>query len=262
MPLSLGLYDVAVLFFLALVAGAINAVSGGGSFISFPALIAIGVPAVPANATNTVAMLPGSFASLGAYRRQFAKRDLPTLIPLAITGLLGAVIGAVTLLKTPQHTFLRLIPFLLATATLVFMFSGPITRWIRERKAKVGERSWKTWSWTLTVELCIAVYVGYFGAGSGIPTLALLALLGMTNINTMNAYKTTLVTVGNTIAAVIFIVAGKVFWMPGGVMLVGGITGGYVGAYVAQKMNPQHVRYVVIVIGWSMSLYFFRKYGF
>jgi len=259
---SLSLHNAIILFFIAVGAGAINSVAGGGSFLSFPALVFTGVPPIQANATSTLALLPGALASIGAYRREFAKDGASTLIPLVITGLLGALIGAFVLLRTPQQTFLRLIPYLLSSATLMFMFSGRITRWVRERKAKVGERSWRSWTWTIAVELCIAVYIGYFGAGAGILTLAFLALLGMDSIHTMNAYKATLVGAGNMIAVIIFVIARKIFWAQAGVMLVGGVIGGYSGAYFAQKMDPKHVRYMVIVIGWSMAVYFFRRYGF
>lgn len=258
----LNLHSAVILFVVAIVAGAINSVAGGGSFVTFPTLVFTGVPPIQANATNTLALVPGTLASIGAYRREYSKGGARTLVPLAVTGLLGAVIGALVLLKTPQHTFLRLIPYLLSASTLMFMFSGRITRWVRERKATVGERSWWGWTWTIAVELCIAIYIGYFGAGAGILTLALLALLGIESIHTMNAYKTMLVAGGNAIATVIFIVAGKIYWAQAGVMLVGAIIGGYFGGYFAQKMNPQHVRHLVIVIGWAMAVYFFQKYGF
>jgi uncharacterized membrane protein YfcA len=110
--------------------------------------------------------------------------------------------------------------------------------------------------------MCIAVYIGYFGAGAGILTLALLALIGIESIHTMNAYKALLVGIGNTIAMVAFVAAGMIYWAQAGIMLVGAMLGGYLGGYFAQKMDPRYVRYTVIATGWALTLYFFRKYGF
>ena len=255
-------HDALLLFPIAIVAGAINSVAGGGSFLSFPTLVLTGVPPIQANATNTAALWPGTLASVGAYRSELRGEHKRMLLPLIITGVLGGVTGAIVLLNTPQATFLRLIPYLLGLATLIFAFSGPITRWVRNRSEHLQNQSRVALFGGALAQLCIAVYIGFFGAGAGILMLAMLALMGVESIHTMNAYKTVLATLCNGIALVPFIIAGAIFWPQALLMLVGAAIGGYFGAYYAQKMNPAHVRWMVIAIGAGMSAYFFWKQGF
>lgn len=251
-----GLEHIALLFVVAVVAGAINSVAGGGSFLSFPALIFAGLPPVNANATNTMALWPGTLASVGAYRRELSGPGKRVLIPLISTGVIGGLLGAIVLLKTPQATFLRLVPYLLGGATLLFALSGRVTARVRRRVAT--HEHFHTFGGAL-LQLLIAVYIGFFGAGAGILMLAMLALLGMENIHTMNAYKTVLGTVCNGIAVIAFIVAKAIYWPHALLMLVGASIGGYYGAFFAQKMNPKHVRWIVIAVGAGMSAYFFWK---
>ncbi len=241
-----------VLLFLAAVAGgAINSVAGGGSFVAFPALLFAGVPAVPANATNTIALWPGSVASAFAYRRELVevKREL---LPLGITAAVGGLAGSVLLLRTRESTFVLLIPWLLLFATLLFSFGGVLARRLTkgsEAPLAVG----------VVAQLFISVYGGYFGGGAGIMMLAVLTLLGMTNIHKMNALKTVLGALINGVAVLAFVVAGAVEWTPGVVMIAGGITGGYAGAAVARRVSPKYVRWLVLVVAWSMTAYFFYK---
>ncbi len=258
----MNLNQASILFGTALVAGAINSVAGGGSFLSFPALVLSGVPPIQANATNTMALWPGTLASVGAYRRELEHEGRAMLLPLVITGLIGGLLGAMILLHTPQQTFLRMIPYLLASATLLFVFSGRISKWIRSRSHHMRDQTRTAMMGGALVQLCIAVYIGFFGAGAGILMLALFAILGVESIHTMNAYKTVLATICNGIAVVTFIIAGAILWKQALLMLAGASLGGYFGAYYAQKMNPQHVRYIVIVTGAAMSIYFFVRQGF
>ncbi|HWR36565.1 MAG TPA: sulfite exporter TauE/SafE family protein [Clostridia bacterium] len=255
------LQQAAILFVTALVGGAVNSVAGGGSFLCFPALVVTGMPPINANATNTMALWPGTLASVGAYRRELAGEGRNMLLPLVVTGFIGGVLGAVILLKTPQATFLRLIPYLLASSTLLFVFSGIISKWIRQRSEHMKNRTRLAMLGGALVQLCIAVYIGFFGAGAGILMLALFAILGVESIHTMNAYKTVLATICNGVAIVTFIIAGAVVWPQALLMLVGAAAGGYYGAFYAQRMNPAHVRYAVIATGAAMSLYFFVKQG-
>jgi uncharacterized protein len=258
------------LFFAALAAGAINSVAGGGSFISFPALLFSGIAPIAANATNTAAVWPGTVASTVAYRKVFTPEARHLLPPLIVTGVIGGVLGARILLLTPQVTFMRIVPWLLLGATLLFVFSGPITTWIRGRaQLQAGElpghaRGSGSGSRALMIgvlflELLVSIYVGYFGAGTGILFLSLLALVGMEDIHAMNGMKTLLVSIVNGVALVTFIFARVIVWPQALLMLVGALLGGYGGAYIAQKMNPQHVRWLVIVIGFAMSAYFFIR---
>lgn len=247
------------LFCAALVAGLLNSVAGGGSFISFPALLFSGLPAILANATNTVAVWPGTLASAVAYRNAFNAHARRLLVPLILIGIIGGVIGARVLLVTPQTTFLHLIPWLMLMATLLFMAGPRITAWVRGRAA-LGKISR-----TLTVAgfflaLLISIYIGYFGAGVGILLLSLLALMGMDDIHAMNGVKTVLVSVVNGVAIVTFVVAKVIVWPQALLMIVGSLIGGYGGAYYAQKMNPAHVRWLVVAVGFGMAGYFFVRY--
>jgi uncharacterized membrane protein YfcA len=242
---------LALLFVAAAVGGAINSVAGGGSFVAFPALLFAGVPAVPANATNTVALWPGTLASCFAYRTELraVRREL---VPLGVAGFVGGLAGSLLLLHTSDHTFVLLIPWLLLFATALFTFGGAITK-------RLGGRAQASLTVAATVQLFTSVYGGYFGGGLGIITLALLAVLGMTNIHEMNALKAALGTLVNGIAVVAFVLAGAIAWGPGVVMIVGGIVGGYGGAAAARRVDPKQVRRLVLVVAWAMTVYFFAK---
>jgi uncharacterized membrane protein YfcA len=254
------------LFFAAVLAGIINSVAGGGSFITFPALIFAGISPILANTTNTAAVWPGTVASTIAYRKAFNREARKLLLPLTVIGIIGGILGARILLKTPPATFIRIVPWLLLGATLLFVFSGRITSWIRSRaNLKSGESVGASgtprslMAGVLFLELLVSIYVGYFGAGVGILFLSLLALMGMEDIHAMNGMKTLLVSIVNGTALATFIFARMVVWPQALLMLVGALIGGYGGAWVAQKMNPQHVRWLVIAIGFAMSAYFFIR---
>jgi uncharacterized membrane protein YfcA len=245
------------LFFAALAAGAINSVAGGGSFISFPALLFIGIPPVNANATNTVALWPGQPASVWAYRGEMRNISKQTLVPLTITGIIGGIAGAYVLLITPQTTFLHLVPWLLLAATVIFTLSERIAQWLGRRHAQPHAAFTSVHG--IVLQLLLAFYLGYFGAGAGILMLAMLALLGMDNIHAMNALKAWLTAVSNGVAMLLFIFHRAVYWPEAIVMVVGSVLGGYFGAYFAQKTKPSHVRLIVIVIGFGMTAYFFAR---
>ena len=262
--------QVCVLFVAAILGGTLNSVAGGGSFITFPALLFTGVLPINANATSTVALWPGSVASTGAYREELAKQDRTRLFVLGGTSLIGGVLGAVLLLRTSQTTFVRLVPYLLLVATLLFTFSAPIMDRVRKRKAeetsKVEERKQARSSWLglagiALLQLVISVYGGYFGGGIGILMLATLSLMGMENIHEMNALKTLLTSFINGVAVITFIIAGAVVWVPAILMVVGAIIGGYGGAYFARQIDPRWVRIFVILVGVGMTIYFFFVYG-
>ena len=236
----------------------VNAVAGGGSFLSFPALLLVGVPPIQANATNTLALWPGILGSIGAYRKEFEGREARrVLVPLLTTGIVGGLLGAIVLLITPQQTFLKLIPWLLLSATLLFAFSRKLTGAIIP---KGGDAALTTKGGALA-QLFVGFYIGYFGAGAGILMMALLALLGVTQIHRINAYKTVQAAACNGIAILAFITKGVIYWRHAGVMVVGALLGGYFGAWFAQKMKQEHVRWIVIAIGLAMSAYFFWKAG-
>ena len=247
---------IVFLFLAAALGGALNSVAGGGSFIAFPALLFSGVPPIPANATNTIALWSGAAASGGAYR---SRLDVPrrVMIPLLIASLTGGLAGAFLLLKTPAHTFMRVLPWLTLGATLLFAFGKKLARGrisVIEHQASSSALLGAT-----LFQLCVGVYGGYFGGGMGIVMLAMLATLGMTDIHAMNALKSVMGSVINGVAVITFIVARAVYWKHGSVMIVGAIAGGYLGAHYAMKLPQVWIRWFVVAVGSGMTVYFFWK---
>ncbi len=250
------LHTIIFLFFAGVLGGALNAVAGGGSFIAFPALMFSGVAPIQANATNAVALWVGVTASSGAYRKHLdiSRR---VMIPLAVTSVIGGIVGAFLLLRTPAHTFLEILPWLMLGATLLFVFGGRLARGSKSGLAHDASRT--AIAVAALFELVVAVYGGYFGGGVGIANLAMLAALGMTDIHAMNALKVVLGGIINGIAVVTFTLAGAVAWKPGFVMIAGAIVGGYFGAHYAQKLPQSWIRAFVIAVGTGMTIYFFWK---
>ncbi|HEV8191417.1 MAG TPA: sulfite exporter TauE/SafE family protein [Ktedonobacterales bacterium] len=251
--------QVCLLFVAAVLGGAQNSVAGGGSFLTLPALIFAGVPPINANATSTVALWPGSLASVGAYRKELVTQRRE-LIWLGTISIAGGLLGAIVLLKTPQNTFVLLLPFLLLVATLLFAFGNKIAVWVRTRSEKASLPPWLSLLGSAFVQFVIAVYGGFFGGGIGILMLALLAVMGMTNIHAMNALKNVLASCINGIAVVAFIIAGAIYWPQALVMIVGAVAGGYGSAAIARKLDPRLVRRFVIVVGVVMTIVFFVRY--
>jgi uncharacterized protein len=251
--------QILILFIAAIFGGTLNAVAGGGTFITLPALIFTGVLPINANATSTVALWPGSVASTGAYRRELMKQKRSLVILLSGTSLLGGILGAELLLSTSQSTFVKLLPYLLLLATVLFALSGPITARIRERRVQNNRTSWLALAGIALLQFVIAIYGGYFGGGIGILMLATLGLMGMENIHEMNAMKTLLTTFINGVALVLFIIRGVVVWPLAIVMIIGAIIGGYGGAYYARSLDPRVVRWFVIAVGVVMTIYFFVR---
>jgi uncharacterized protein len=252
--------QLVLLFLVALLAGTLNSVAGGGSFFTVPTMIFTGMPPVQANTTNTVALWPGSAASIGAYWRELLQVRLGLMLLLVSTSLIGGILGAIILLHTPQETFVRLLPYLLLTATLLFSLSGPITKRLRVRNfGEEAHLSLKTIIGISVTQFIIAIYGGYFGGGIGILMLATLALMGMENIHIMNALKVLLATVINGVSAVTFVIANAVIWPQAILMIIGTIIGGYGGAYFARKIEQKWIRYFVIVVGLAMTIYFFIR---
>ena len=244
--------DFALLLVAAVLAGSLNAVAGGGSFLTFPALVFTGVPPIIANASSTVATSPGSFASAWAYRRDFVPFRQVGLWPMLAVSLVGGTAGALLLLWTPARTFDRLIPWLLLGATLLFGFGRQLTPLLL-RLFTIGPAS------LLAIQFLIAIYGGYFGGAIGILMLALFGLFGLEDMNAMNASKTLLAGTLNAAAVVCFILAGKVLWPQTLVMLAGALLGGYAGARIGRRIDPGWLRLGVTVVGLAMSAAFFIK---
>ena len=246
------------LFVAAILGGTLNAVAGGGSFITFPTLIFTGVPPIQANATSTTALWPGSVASVGAYRSVLTTQR-GQLVLLGIVSIAGGAIGAVLLLHTSQTLFLRLVPFLLLLATLLFAFGGTLTAGLRKRLGKASTPAWVATAGLAVLQFIIAAYGGFFGGGIGILMLALYSVVGMENIHAMNGLKALMASCINGVAVITFIIAGAIFWPEALVMVAGAILGGYGGASVARRLDPTLVRRFVIAVGVIMTIYFFVK---
>jgi uncharacterized membrane protein YfcA len=252
----LNLDHLILLFAAGVIGGALNAVAGGGSFVAFPALMFTGVPPVPANATNSFALWAGTMASGHAYRDRL---DIPrrVLWPLLITSFIGGIFGAYLLIKTPAHTFLRVLPWLMLGATLLFTFGKSLAR---GSVSRVGhDATTSAIVGASFFELLVAVYGGYFGGGIGIVNLAMLAAMGMTDLHAMNALKALLSSAINGVAVLIFIIKRAIFWPQALIMTAGAICGGYLGAKYAQKLPQPVIRWGVILIGTGMTAYFFRQ---
>jgi uncharacterized membrane protein YfcA len=234
----------------AFAAGAINSVAGGGSFLTFPSLVIAGVPAVTANASNTVALVPGSMASVFSYREDIRRLADHRLKSWFIISVIGGAIGAALLLFTPDTTFRRVAPWLLLFATLLFAFGNQVSLAFRGRL-----QSSQTLMFLLLFP--IATYGGYFGGGIGIMMLAAFRLYGYADIHAMNGIKAILGGSLNALAALIFIFAHHVDWRPTLVMMVAAIAGGYLGPVFARQIHPRYIRALVVVVGAAMTAYFF-----
>lgn len=249
-----------VLFGAAFLAGAMNSVAGGGTLITFPALLAAGLPAVTANATSTVALVPGSLSAFWSYRGA-VRGEGRLLLVMAVPSVLGGALGALAADRTGDDLFARLAPLLVLGATLLFILQDPLRRWSRSVRTTdaVTGRSVVDLGALAGFQLIVALYGGFFGAGIGIMMLAALGLLGLTNIHRMNGLKN-LAAVGiNGLAALTFALRGRVEWPIASFMIVGGILGGYAGAGVAQRLDQTLVRRIVIAIGLGISAYLFAR---
>jgi uncharacterized membrane protein YfcA len=247
-----GLLLVAVAFG----AGVMNAMAGGGTILTFPFLIFLGLPAIAANATSTVALLPGALASLFGYRQE-VREHRHWLKTLFLPSLIGGAIGSVLLLRTPEETFELLAPLLVLFATVLFMVQGLVSRRTSGAATLDGSPSLGRWALAWLLQLAVAVYGGYFGAGIGILMLALLGFLGMSNIHAANGLKNFFGSSINAVAAGYFILKGAVVWPAALVTVVGAILGGYAGARFARRIGKEKARAAVVVIGLLVTAILF-----
>jgi uncharacterized membrane protein YfcA len=238
------------------IAGVMNAMAGGGSFISFPAMLSVGVLPVQANATNTVALWPGQLTSIFALRHD-VRRDL--LAPVALASILGGVSGALVLLGTRQRTFLHLVPWLLLGGALIFGVSGPVSRWLRQRSAQPHQPGPLRPIPVFLALFPICFYIGYFGAGGGFLVMSVLALFGLDDMRSLNAMKVTTACLSNLCAIVTFIVRGAIIWKYCLISMVLAAIGGYIGAQYARRMNPAVLRAIVVTTGCVIAAYFFWR---
>lgn len=235
-------------------AGAMNAIAGGGTFLSFPALLAIGLPPVTANASNSVALWPASLASAWAYRRELARyrRHLPRL---TLAAFLGGALGGGLLLVTSNALFARLVPWLLLTATLLFALAPRINRWLEARR-RAGPRHTLGWGGTI-FQLLVSVYGGFFGAGMGIVMIAAIAMQGIEDLNEINALKNWLSAVIYSVAALTFTLGGAVSWPHTLVVLLAAAAGGYLAGRIARRLPAIWLRRFILLVGTALTLYYF-----
>src|SRR5256885_7683680 len=241
----------ALMFSAAFLAGMVNSIAGGGTLLTFPLLIWLGLDPKVANATSTVALWPGLFGGLFGYRREMTDSSL-MLMRLGATSVVGGGVGAWLLILTPSLTFARLVPFLILFATILFMLQGPVNRWLRVPSPTSGsQKSW--WTIAVVVQFFSAIYGGYFGAGNGIWMLAAMGLLGMHDIHRANGIKNFLGICINSVAVLSFSVTHLVIWPDALVMAVGALLGGYFGASMAVRIGPVVVRRAIVVIGFVIT---------
>ena len=229
-----------------------NSVAGGGSFLTFPALVFTGVPSIIANATSTVALFPGALASAWAYRQDFKGLERIPMKAALIVSVAGGVTGALLLLFTSQKTFDLIIPWLLLGATATFAF-GPKVMKTLQRQDWMGTRT------LIAFQYLVGIYGGYFGGAVGIIMLAVWTLAGMRDIHAMNGGRTLLGGVMNAAAVVCFIIAGKIYWLQTSMMLIAAVAGGYAGARFARRVNPALVRSIIIAVSIAVTAAFFLR---
>jgi len=244
-------------FGAAFLAGAINSVAGGGTMISFPALVALGLPPVIANATNTVGIWPGSLGSIWGFRKELGrvnKRMLWLLLPALVGGLGGALL----LRSTPPGVFEKMVPWLIFFATLLFIIQAQVQKRLKSvEAARHAGAGWLTTA--ILAQLCVAIYGGYFGAGMSIMALSVLGLLGMTDILEMSATTSLLACAINGAAGLVFAFAGLVAWPFALAMTTGALAGGYGAAGVARKIGKVTVRRFVVMVGITITVVMFIR---
>ena len=241
-----------------------NSVAGGGGFLVFPSLLKAGLLPIQANATGTVALWPGQFTSIAGYREDLRK-NYRLVIPVVLVALAGGLAGALTLLKGTQGSFLRLVPYLFLLGSTSFALSGPIRRMMmrrmEDRELHPEHRRPVALVPLLLSLLAICYYIGYFGAGAGLLTMTALALCGVERIAEINALKTVITTTANGVAVVTFIVGGAIEWRYCWLMMIACAIGGYTGARNARRISDRILRPFIIVLGFTIAIYFFLHRG-
>ncbi|MGC8588233.1 MAG: sulfite exporter TauE/SafE family protein [Hydrogenobaculum sp.] len=235
-------------FFSSLFAGGINAVAGGGTLISFPTLIELGLSSKISNTTNTVALWTGSLLGAIGYKSYF-KDALPTIRKLFVPSLIGGVLGGFLLLYTPQKTFNFIVPFLILFAAILFSFGPKISRFTSRIKAR----------YIFLIQLITAVYGGYFGAGMGIVMLGSITAIGIDDIHVANTVKNTLAFLINLSAAILFSLYGKVEWHYATIMMFGFAAGGILSSLISQKIDRVYIRMFINIVGYTLAIYYFLK---
>jgi uncharacterized protein len=256
--ISLTLMHGVLLLVVALVAGGMNSVAGASNPLAFPVLIFVAISPIPANATTTVGMWPGSIAGTGSYRKRMP-HSARLVVPLLLSSLAGGVFGAIILLHTPQRLFMSMVPYLFLGTTLFFIYGRRFSNGNGGSEVVVSPLSWPAVIGVAVVQFAIAVCGGFFGGGVGILMLALLSVAHLSDIHAMNSVRVLLATVTKSLALVTFILAKVVVWPVALLLVPGAAMGEYAGARLAQKVNPRIVQDFVVAVGLTMTAYFFLR---
>jgi uncharacterized membrane protein YfcA len=250
-PGSLSALDLALAGLAAVAAGAVNALAGGGTLITFPTLTALGLPAVAANVTNTIALAPGHLGATLAQKRDLAgqRARVRRLVPAA---LLGGLVGGALLLFTSERVFRQLVPFLILLASALLAVQEPVRAWLLRRLGTHARASHEAWA--VVPVFAASIYGGYFGAGLSVIVLAALGLLLDDSLTRLNATKQAIGFAANSAAALLFLFSGQVHWAVGLVMAVGAVGGGVLGGRLAGRVRPATLRLVVVAVGVLVGL--------
>ena len=243
-----------ILLVSGLIAGVINSVAGGGTVFTFPILMFTGLPAIIANATNTIALQLGTMASFVSYRREFVtqKRWAWRFGP---PSMIGGLLGAILMLNTGEVLFRHIVPFLILFATVLFTFQPVVSRFL-QIEAKAVQKSGHALAAAIFFQFCVGIYGGYFGAGIGILMLAALGMMVQGDIHEMNALKVLMSSLINGVAAIYFIANGSIVWASALLLGVGALLGGYTGPIMARKVGAKVVRGFVSCVGFAIGIYF------
>jgi uncharacterized protein len=252
-------FDLTLAFLAAVAGGAVNALAGGGTLITFPVLTALGVPAVAANVTNTVALCPGYLGGILAQSKDLRgqKSRLLLLLPAAM---FGGIAGGLLLLRTGEKSFRTLVPFLILLASILLAVQDRVRSWIAHRSRRSGQDSAHS-GWTIVPDALAAVYGGYFGAGLSVILLAVIGLSLDDTLTRLNALKQVMALGANLAAAIIFLFSGRVVWTVALVMAVGALIGGAMGGRLAGRVRPAVLRWTVVVIGIAVSVGYWVRWG-
>jgi uncharacterized protein len=254
-PGTSGAVEVNPLFLVGsggVMAGAMNALAGGGTFVTLPALIAAGVPSVQANTSSTVALYPSQVFNVWLYRDGLKPFGGVSLRALSAVTLIGGAMGAALLLETPTHAFDVALPWLLLSATVALAFARQLGELLRQHlSVKPGV--------AIAIQGVLGIYGGYFGGAVGLMMIALWSLLHDSDLKSMNGPRTLLVATANTVAVIIFLVAHAVYWREASVLLVGALLGGYIGAQIGKRLSSNVVRAMTLALSVFITLAFFVK---
>jgi|SRR5689334_559294 uncharacterized membrane protein YfcA len=251
----MSLLEITLLAATGFAAGLANAVAGGGTFFTFAAMVAFGMPTLNANATSAVALVPGSLASTIAYARE-TRKNWRLAVPFVVLGLFGGIAGGYLLIRIGDAGFRPLVPWLLGIATLTFAFSGRI------RALSAGLEGLHSTAMRIVaygLMGLVGIYGGFFGAGMGIMLLATLSIIGITEFHAANALKNIVATIAQAVAVVLFIANGLVFWSEAAIVTAAGIAGGYLGVVAARRVPEAIVRGIVVAVGATLTAVFFFR---